>query len=276
MHNLINNLISNSKMIRNRISSSDLIRNKKTPLVLLVVAVMLMIPIGQALAAMHTVQRGDSLFAIGQRYGASAQEIKSANNLQTDNIIPGQQLTVPEKNGYTVKPGDTLHKIAGNNGTTAMQLQQLNGLQGTAIKPGQVLRLPEAGQVSRGAQAANISNSDFELLARLVKAEADSESHLCKVAVAAVVLNRVNSDKFPNTIAGVVYQRDGGRYQFEPVMNGWINKPANEASRKAAREALNGWDPSNGALYFFEHWVTNKFLKSRPVSTKLDAFTFTY
>lgn len=253
----------------------NLISNKPA-LVLLVVAMMLMIPIGQALAAMHTVQRGESLFNIGQRYGASAEEIKSANNLQTNTIKPGQQLTVPEKNSYTVKPGDTLFVIARNHGTTAPQLQQLNGLNGTAIKPGQVLRLPAAGQVSRGGQAANISNADFELLARLVKAEAESESHRCKVAVAAVVLNRVKSPEFPNTIAGVIYQRDGGRYQFEPVMNGWINKPASEASRKAAREAINGWDPSGGAIYFFEHWVTNKFLQSRPLSTKLDAFTFTY
>ncbi|MEW5953245.1 MAG: LysM peptidoglycan-binding domain-containing protein [Bacillota bacterium] len=258
------------------LKSKDLLR--RPAVILSLAAALILVPIGQALAATHIAQRGESLFTIGKTYGITAQTIKSANNLKSDTIMPGQKLTVPDANAYTVKKGDTLFSIAKKYGIPAVELQKANGLQGANIMPGQVLRIPAGSpaRASRGGSVGNISNSDFELLARLVKAEADSESHLAKVAVAAVVLNRVQSDKFPNTIAGVIYQRDGGRYQFEPVLNGWINKPANEASRKAVREAVNGRDPTNGALYFFEHWVPNKFLQARPVSTKLDAFTFTY
>lgn len=254
----------------------DLLR--RPAVILPLAAVLILAPIGQALAAMHTVQKGESLFSIGQLYGTSADAIKSANNLQSNEIMPGQDLNVPDGNTYTVKAGNTLFSIAKLYGVAVADLQRANGLQGTDLAVGQVLRIPAGtpAQVSRGGSVAGISNSDMDLLARLVKAEAESESHRTKVAVAAVVLNRVQSDKFPNTIAGVIYERDGGRYQFEPVLNGWINKPASDASRKAAQEALNGSDPSNGALYFFEHWVPNKFLQARPVSTKLDAFTFTY
>jgi spore germination cell wall hydrolase CwlJ-like protein len=111
----------------------------------------------------------------------------------------------------------------------------------------------------------------------LITAEADSESYLTKVAVGAVVLNRVRSGIFPNSIPGVIYQVDEtGSYQFEPVLNGWINRPASEEARRAALDALNGVDPTNGALYFFESWVPNSWLQSRPVSLILDSFTFTY
>lgn len=129
--------------------------------------------------------------------------------------------------------------------------------------------------VSRGG--SNLSRDDFDLLARIITAEADSESYATQVAVGATVLNRVDSSLFPNSIRGVVYQVDQvGKYQFEPVLNGWINNPASESGKKAAQDALNGWDPTNGALYFFESWVPNKFLQSRSVSTVMDAFTFSY
>jgi len=118
---------------------------------------------------------------------------------------------------------------------------------------------------------------DFDLLARIITAEADSASYTTQVAVGAIVLNRVANPLFPNSIRSVVYQVDeNGKYQFEPVLNGFINNPASESGKKAAWEALNGVDPTNGALYFFESWVPNRYLQSRPVSIVLDAFTFTF
>lgn len=186
---------------------------------------------------------------------------------------------------YTVRPGDTLYLIGASFGVAYQDIMSINGLTTTTIYPGQVLLIPGPGgtgpaQPGRGGVLAGrvpYIRADFDLLARIIIAEADSESFLTKVAVGAVVLNRVLSPLFPNTIPGVVYQVDEvGAYQFEPVLNGWINVPASEESRRAAQVALNGADPTEGALFFFESWVKNSFLRSRPLSVILDSFTFTY
>jgi N-acetylmuramoyl-L-alanine amidase len=86
-----------------------------------------------------------------------------------------------------------------------------------------------------------------ELLARLIRAEAESEPYTGQVAVGAVILNRIQSTKFPKTLAGVIYQP----HAFESVSNGQINLPPTDSCRKAARAALGGWDPSGGALFFY-------------------------
>ena len=94
------------------------------------------------------------------------------------------------------------------------------------------------------------SGSDMtDLLARLINGEARGESYLGQVAVGAVVLNRVKSSEFPNTISGVIYQKN----QFSCVTDGQFNKPIKKESTvyKAAKEAINGSDPSNGALFFY-------------------------
>ncbi len=86
-----------------------------------------------------------------------------------------------------------------------------------------------------------------DLLARIIQAEAGAEPYLGQVAVGAVILNRIQSAKFPKTIAGVVYQP----HAFESVSNGQFNKPPTDSARKAAHAALGGWDPSGGALFFY-------------------------
>src|SRR5690606_18053188 len=112
------------------------------------------------------------------------------------------------------------------------------------------------------AGATTLSAEEEELLARLVRAEAEGEPYAGKVAVAAVVLNRLEHPDFPDTVTGIVYQPA----QFEPVLNGTINKPARPVDRNAVRDALRGWDPSDGALYFFNPAKTgNAFVWSRPV-----------
>ncbi|MFZ5646233.1 MAG: LysM peptidoglycan-binding domain-containing protein [Bacillota bacterium] len=251
---------------------------------------------GQALAAgSHTVSPGESLWDIASWYGVAVKDLKHANGLKGNVIYPGQNLKLPgeKKEFYTVKPGDTLFFIAKRFGTTDKSIKIENGLKSDVIRPGQVIRItvvqpvkpvPDQarkerpqGQVSRGGSTESISASEFDVLCRIITAEADDQSYLTKVAVGSVVLNRVRSPLFPDTIRGVVYQVDStGRYQFEPVLNGWINRPASEEAKRAAKDALRGVDPSGGALYFWESWVTNKFLRSRPVSTVLGAFTFTY
>lgn len=242
---------------------------------------------GQALAATHTVTSGESLWSIGQKYGVDAGTIKSANNMQVNSIYPGQKLYIPQTSAggsYTVRPGDSLYTIAGRYGIPVSQLVALNGLNGSLIHPGQILRTPgvSAGSaVSRGGVdrgfSGNVASSELDTLARIITAEADNQSYEAKVAVGAVVMNRVKSGLFPNSIKGVVYQVDAdGRYQFEPVLNGWINRPPSQSAVSAAKEALSGSDPTNGALFFWESWVKSGYLNSRQVSKVIGAFTFTY
>jgi len=124
---------------------------------------------------------------------------------------------------------------------------------------------------SSGSTAASSTSSDVMLLARLVHSEARGESYKGKVAVAAVVLNRVKSSKFPNTIAAVIYQKGA----FSVVANGKINLTPNAEAIRAAKEAMNGWDPTGGCLYFFNKKLTNDaFLKTRTVRTVIGNHSF--
>ena len=114
------------------------------------------------------------------------------------------------------------------------------------------------------AASKSSSTSDLQLMARAINGEARGEPYEGQVAVGAVILNRVRSSKFPNTIAGVIYQKGA----FTAVADGQINEPIAEGSTvlKAARDALNGWDPSGGALYYFNpNTATNKWIWSRPL-----------
>lgn len=112
------------------------------------------------------------------------------------------------------------------------------------------------------AASNSSSTSDVQLLARAINGEARGEPYEGQVAVGAVILNRVKSPKFPNTIAGVIYEPGA----FTAVSDGQINVAISEGSTvvKAARDALNGWDPSGGAIYYFNPaTATNKWIWSR-------------
>ena len=114
------------------------------------------------------------------------------------------------------------------------------------------------------ASSGGGNTSDVQLLARAINGEARGEPYEGQVAVGAVILNRVRDSRFPNTIAGVIYQPGA----FTAVSDGQINVPIDENSTvvKAARDALNGWDPTEGAVYYFNpNTATNKRIWSRPV-----------
>ena len=114
---------------------------------------------------------------------------------------------------------------------------------------------------SSGNSGSSSSSSDLNLLSRLVYGEARGEPYSRQVAVAAVVLNRVKSSSFPNSISGVIYQKGA----FNVVDDGQINLTPNSTARKAAQDALNGWDPSYGSIYYFNpSTATNKWIWSRP------------
>lgn len=114
-------------------------------------------------------------------------------------------------------------------------------------------------------------NNNVNLLARLINGEARGESYTGQVAVGAVVLNRVRSSSFPNTISGVIYQPGA----FTAVSDGQINKPVVQSCVNAARDAMNGWDPSGGALYYYNPAVaTSSWIWSRPVVARIGNHVF--
>ena len=112
--------------------------------------------------------------------------------------------------------------------------------------------------------ASSGSSSDIQLLARAINGEARGEPYEGQVAIGAVILNRVKDSRFPNTIAGVIYQSGA----FTAVSDGQINQAMEDEATvmKAARDAMNGWDPTNGAVYYFNPaTATNKWIWSRPL-----------
>ena len=121
--------------------------------------------------------------------------------------------------------------------------------------------------------ASSSSTSDLQLMARAINGEARGEPYEGQVAVGAVILNRVRSSSFPNTIAGVIYEPGA----FTAVADGQINVPIaeNSAVYKAARDALNGWDPTGGAIYYFNpDTATNKWIWSRPLIKQIGKHRF--
>ena len=121
------------------------------------------------------------------------------------------------------------------------------------------------------AQSAQHTENDVQLLARCVNGEARGEPYEGQVAVAAVILNRVKSPSFPNSIAGVIYQPGA----FSCLDDGGVNAPVADSAYQAARDAINGWDPSGGAVYYYNpDKSTNKWIFSRPVITVIGQHRF--
>ena len=146
---------------------------------------------------------------------------------------------------YRIKKGDTLFKLSKEFGATVSALKNNNGLRtADLILAGDTLWIPdveaEPMQNSRG-------QSDLYLLARLISGEARGEPFLGQAAVGAVIMNRLNSKDFPNTIAGNVYKKG----EFESVSNGQIWEEVALSALKAAEAAISGYDPTGGALYFY-------------------------
>ncbi len=119
--------------------------------------------------------------------------------------------------------------------------------------------------------SGSASSADLNLLARCVYAEARGEPYTGQVAIAAVVLNRVRSSKFPNTVAGVIYEP----WAFTCVNDGQINMSPNQTALNAAKDALNGWDPTNGCLFYYNPaTATSKWIWSLSVEMKIGKHNF--
>ncbi|WP_227763821.1 cell wall hydrolase [Zhaonella formicivorans] len=269
---------------------------KKLPILLL--CALLLTPT-LAYAGTYYVQKGDSLFTIGQRYGVSAEYVRQTNGLKSVMIYPGQKLWVPDQKvnayNYTVKKGDTLYNIAKKYGTTPQAIKATTGLKSDYLVPGQALLIPKtsaakpvtystgqqttklasragsSAELRQETQKNKVSAEEFELLAKIVYGESRGEPFKGQVAVAAVVLNRVKSPKFPNTIKGVIFQPGA----FTAVVDGQAYLNPDETAYKAVQAALDGWDPTNGALYYWNPAkTTNKWIWSKPIKMQIGSHVF--
>ncbi|MCL2675441.1 MAG: spore cortex-lytic enzyme [Firmicutes bacterium] len=152
--------------------------------------------------------------------------------------------------------------------------QKAKGLTADGVvgpKTEQALGITLSSSTSTSGGAGGLSSSDMNLLARCIYGEARGEPYLGQVAVAAVILNRVKSSLFPNSISGVIYQK----WAFTCVADGQINLSPNQSALNAARDALNGWDPTNGCLYYYNAaTATSKWIWSLKVELKIGKHSF--
>ncbi len=129
----------------------------------------------------------------------------------------------------------------------------------------------QSGNNNSSANSSNYTNSDLYLLAKCIYAEARGESYTGQVAVGAVILNRVASSAFPNTVAGVIYQQ----HAFTAVSDGQINLEPDKTAMNAASDALNGWDPTYGCLYYYNPAVaTSSWIFGRKTVTTIGKHVF--
>jgi len=267
-------------------------------------------------AKTYTVIKGDCLYSIAQTYGLSLSDLRAANNKWNDLVSIGEVLkitvstspatqptTTPTSNStpeatpannnslktYTVKSGDSLYSIAKSSGLLLNDLRTYNNKWNDTILVGQVLNIVAtttatpvtstpvtSTPVITNTGAIKYTESELNLLSRLISSEARGESYNGQVAVGAIVVNRVKSGYFPNSITAVINEQTNGNYQFSPVKSGSINTPATASSLKAAIEALGGNDPTNNALFFYSGKVPSALTAPQPVSVVIGNFTFVY
>ncbi|WP_332631399.1 cell wall hydrolase [Halalkalibacter flavus] len=181
---------------------------------------------------------------------------------------------------YTVQKGDTMMKIAKKNGLTLEELSKANPQIANIdlIYVGQHIHLHKEKRTSKSSSETstdhgeNLSEKELDLLARIVRAEAQTEPFKGKVAVADVVLNRLESPQFPDTIKEVIYEPG----QFEPVMNGQVDQPADEESIEAVDAALSDMrNITEDSLFFYNPDIaTNRWLDTRETTVVIGQHEF--
>jgi N-acetylmuramoyl-L-alanine amidase len=248
----------------------------------------------------HEVKAGESLYLIAKQYGVTVAVLKAANQITGNSVLIGQTLKIPTAGAsqtstaaissatHVVKSGDSIYYIAQKYGVTTESLLQANYLSNSSVLyPGQKLIIPTAAGSSSSNNNNNsssngtvygkfaINQSDLELFARLVSAEASGESLVGQVAVAATILHRLTDSRYPKTIAEIVYQVVDGYYQFSPILDGRINETATVSAYQAIRQAIAGWDPSNGAIGFYNpDKTTSQWVRSQTVTTTIGNHVF--
>lgn len=196
---------------------------------------------------------------------ADAAHIVKGDTKENVRIV---QQRLKELGYYTI----SVDGIWGSKTLTAVKnFQRAKGLTVDGIVGAKTEKALGVTLKSGGGGTTSTNSSDLNLLARAVYGESRGEPYTGQVAVAAVILNRVKSPKFPNTISGVIYQKGA----FTAVSDGQINLTPNTTAYNAARDALNGWDPTNGCLYYYNPaTATSKWIWSLKVELKIGRHSF--
>lgn len=234
---------------------------------------LLLTPAVAASAADYTVAPGDSLYSLSKLFRTSVKSLRYSNNVDEDRLLTGEEIYVPAHR-YKVKNGDSLYTIAAKYEIPVANLKKVNGKRGNYITPGEKLMIPGVKPYKKSDTVIPYSSGEVTLLAKLIEAEAAGESMQAKIAVGAVVVNRVQSGDWATTITGVINQKFGEYYQFTPVKIGTIDNTPSNASKKAAWIAMFGSDPSNGASFYFDQTSKNQWLWSKPLTAQLDHMVF--
>lgn len=223
-------------------------------------AILIILLVSTIFVSYNVFFRGNEALALS-KYGSRGEEVRTIQTKlkrwgyydgNVDGIYGSQTLAAVKK--FQQKNGLTVDGIAGTKTLQAMGIFNSS-----------------SSSSSSSNSSSSTNSSDLNLLSRLVYGEARGEPYTGQVAVAAVVLNRVKSSSFPNTVAGVIYQSGA----FDVVSDGQINLTPNETAKKAAQDALNGWDPTNGAIYYFNpSTATNKWIWSRPMTVTIGKHRF--
>ena len=198
--------------------------------------------------------------------------IVSVDNVNNNNITSISQVATTSQNkqiqqklkdlGYYFGSVDGIYGNATRNAVVAFQ--KANGLTADGVAGPKTI-------AALGLNFDSVTSSDLYLLAKCVHAEARGEPYVGQVAVAAVILNRVKDAAFPNTISGVVYQP----WAFTAVNDGQINLEPNSTAYQAAQDALNGWDPTYGCLYYYNPTTaTSKWIFSRQTVVTIGKHVF--
>lgn len=206
-------------------------------------------------AAYELSYKEESVYAVS-KYGSTGSEVKRIQQKLADL-------------GYYKGSVDG---IFGQNTQSAVKSFQRNvGITADGIVgPTTLLYLGLSGGSSSGG-SSSYSDSDIQLLGKVISAEARGESYEGQVAVGAVILNRVAHSSFPDSISGVVYQSGA----FSCIYDSNWHQAISETSKRAARDAINGWDPTGGAIYYFNPAKTsNSFMYSRPVTVVIGSHRF--
>ena len=169
--------------------------------------------------------------------------------------------------GYYSGSVDGIYGTQTKNAVT--YFQRKNGLTADGIAGPKTLAA--MGISSSSSSSSSNSSNNVYLLARIISAEARGEPYKGQVAVGAVVLNRVDHPSFPNSIAGVIYQNGA----FTALVDGQYDQPIADSAYKAARDALNGWDPTGGCIYYYNpSTATNAWIRTLPVYTQIGKHVF--
>lgn len=212
-------------------------------------------------------------------YGKMTEEavihFQQANNLRIDGLTGYstinklKSIIKPNNNNvYYVQSGDTLSEIAHEFDVSLRELKFWNNINSNYIYSGQKLKI---NQSNAKVTAHRLSKEDLNLLTRAVYSEARGENLEGQVAVAAVILNRIEDERFPDTIKGVVFQP----WAFTAVHDGQFWLTPNNDAQKAVELALQGWDPTAGAIFYYNPAkVTSHWIYTRPIITKIGRHYF--